>query len=45
MGVVLQTKKMDLSLLELESTTLNSTKSPQKILEGQASTKPLTEPS
>jgi len=28
MGVVLQTKKMDLSLLELESTTLNLTKSP-----------------
>ena len=40
MGVVLQTKKMDLSLLELESTTLNPTRSPQKILEGQASTKP-----
>jgi hypothetical protein len=28
-GVVLQTKKMDLSLLELESTTLNPTESPQ----------------
>jgi hypothetical protein len=28
MGVVLQIKKMDLSLLELESTTLNLTKSP-----------------
>jgi len=29
MGVLLQTKKMDLSLLELESTTLNPTKPPQ----------------
>jgi hypothetical protein len=36
MGVVLQTKEMDLSLLELESTTLNPTKSPLEILEGQA---------
>jgi hypothetical protein len=26
---IIQTKKMDLSLLELESTTLNPTKSPQ----------------
>jgi len=40
MGIALQTKKMDLSLLELESTTLNPTKSPQQNLEGQASTKP-----
>jgi hypothetical protein len=38
MGVALQTKKMDLSLLELVCAILNLSKSPQEILEGQAST-------
>ena len=39
-GPILQTKKMDLILLELEFTTRTPTKSPQQILEEQASTKP-----
>jgi hypothetical protein len=39
-GNCITNKKMDLSQLELDLTTLNATKSPQLILEGQAPTKP-----